>query len=470
MSRISTQPDAQSLLASGYAAIAQQYHLPNEFPEEAASQAQEISQCFRDPATWLGGERIHCEQLPLATLDPAESTDLDQAFFLEKDGESILLHYALADVGAFVPVGSPVELEAWNRGVTVYGFAQKVPLYPTEISQQAASLLPDGLRPAFLVTVELNAESKLRLRAIERVICQSRAKLDYASVDIKSIEHLDTFAQRMWTNEAERGAMRFQFPEQEVITDPSAPGGVRLDLRYPLYSEQVNATLSLAVNIAIAQQFMESQTGLFRVMDEPDPRALKRLRLEAHALGIPWPQNEPLLSIMRRLDASNFDHKRFLLTARRAGGRASYALYTQAKLPWHFAIAAPYVHATAPMRRLADRYVLELSYGLFHQQIASKQLQQTLATLPQVMDSRGGRARAVVQAVIDLVEAITLQPRIGQTLDAEVVDADAQIVQTLDSAIRSRAVQLPSVNDGDRVRVRIDAADPSTRKIVLTAV
>ena len=54
------------------------------------------------------------------TLDPASSTDLDQAFAIEASGSDLLLHYAIADVAWFVEDGGPIDEEAWRRGTTTY--------------------------------------------------------------------------------------------------------------------------------------------------------------------------------------------------------------------------------------------------------------------------------------------------------------------------------------------------------------
>lgn len=467
--RIRTDKSAQQTLCEGFAAIQRQFRLPTEFPEAAMAEAREVAM-RSNPSDWYGGNRRDLTEMPFVTLDPPTSTDLDQAFFIEKDGDYIVLNYALADVSAFVKAGGAIEQEAWSRGVTIYGLSEKVSLYPTEISQQAASLLPGGPRPAFLVVVAIDPSGRLTLRNIERILCRSRAKLAYTTVNLNEIAYLEEFANRMWINEADRGAMRIQFPEQEVESDPTAPGGVRLNLRTPLYSEKVNSALSLSVNLTLAELFLANHTGLFRVMDQPEARALKRLRFEAHALGINWRRDESLNSLMRRLAPENMDHKRFLLTVRRAGGRAGYAEFATNNKPWHFAIAAPYVHATAPMRRLADRYVLELALQLFQGASPSSELIEQNHLLPPVMDRASSRAKSVAQAVIDLIEAVTLQPRIGEVLQAEVVDAEAKIIQTVDSAIRSRVAQLPQVRDGDMIRVRIDKADPTERRIMLTAV
>ncbi len=470
--RITTQQSAEQALESGFSAIIKQFELPQEFPMDVLTEAEQAIESFRrDPLSGSNEARRDATEIPFVTLDPPTSTDLDQAFYIEKNQDHLILHYALADVAAFVPQGGAIEREAWSRGVTIYGLANKVPLYPTSISQQAASLLPDGPRPAILVRVAIDAEGCITLLGVERVLCSSREKLAYSSVNLAQLPHLEDFANRMWIAEAKRGSKRFQFPEQEVIADRSSPGGVRLELRTPLYSEEVNSALSLSVNIAIADLFKTAHTGLFRIMDEPTPRALDRLRLEAHALQIDWPADMPLEQLMRRLEPSDMVHKRFLLMVRRAGGRASYAVYSEKNAPWHAAIGAAYVHATAPMRRLADRYVLELAYRLSNGLSIPVSLDTALRELPAVMASGSGKARAVVQAVIDLIEAVSLQHRIGEVLKAEVVDADSKIVQTLDSAIRSRAAELPpSVNDGDIVWVRIDEADPVHRRVALTSV
>ena len=42
---------------------------------------------------------------PFVTLDPASATDLDQAFAIDRAGDDLVLHYAIADVGFFVRPG-----------------------------------------------------------------------------------------------------------------------------------------------------------------------------------------------------------------------------------------------------------------------------------------------------------------------------------------------------------------------------
>ena len=63
-----------------------------------------------------------------------------------------MLHYAIADVGFFVRPGDALDQEAWRRGVTVYMPDERARLYPATLSEGAASLLPDGPRPAVVFT------------------------------------------------------------------------------------------------------------------------------------------------------------------------------------------------------------------------------------------------------------------------------------------------------------------------------
>ena len=92
------------------------------------------------------------------------------------------MHYAIADVAAFVEPGDPVDLAANERGETLYGADSKIPLHPTAISEDAASLLPDQVRPALLWTIRVDDTGEGTEVKVERARVRSTAKLDYATV------------------------------------------------------------------------------------------------------------------------------------------------------------------------------------------------------------------------------------------------------------------------------------------------
>jgi exoribonuclease R len=459
------QKEAQAALAEGLASIIQQYQLPLDFPIDVQQAAMASMLPSR---TEFSNGRRDATNIPFVTLDPATSTDLDQAFYLERDGHAIVLHYALADVGAFVQREQAIETEAWKRGITIYGISGKIPVYPKTISQQAASLLPDGPRPAILVVVSIAPDGSLKLRCVESIVCSSRAKLAYDSVDLSTMPLLTEFANRMWANETARGAVRVDFPQQEVVMNEAAPGGVQLELKSRIESEEMNSALSLAVNMALGGLLCEAKVGLFRVMDVPDSKSIEQLRRSASAIGITWMATESLYDVQKRLDVHNSVHQRFLLEARRSSGRVSYEVYSPDKKPWHAAIAATYVHATAPMRRLGDRYVLDLA--LLVAKPVPPSILATIAKLPDIMRKSESRANSVDRAVVDLMEAVSLQDRIGEVLEAVVVDVDNGTVQSTDFAIQARVHLSPNAANGDKIQVRIDEANPTQRRIKLSPI
>lgn len=390
------------------------------------------------------------------TLDPATSTDLDQAFHIEEAGRDLLLHYALADVGWFVPEGGAMEAEAWTRGVTLYLPDGKARLYPPVLSEQAASLLPDGPRPAVVVTVRCGSGGAVTLEGAARATIHSRAKLAYETVDVAQVPHLEDFAARMQRAEEARSAARVDPPEQEIERD--ADGRYRLHLRPWHPSEKVNSALSLAANIAVAEALHAAGTGLFREMPPPDERALRRLRQTARGLGLTWPDTMPLADFERGIDPRTVAGASFQLAIRRATGGADYRPFRAGHRPFHAAIGATYCHATAPMRRLADRYVLDAVLALMGGQSGpAPELFERLADTMNAADSRQG---AIERAVLDLAEAALLHGREGEVFRAVVTDRDEKgaRLQLVDVPVVAR-VDTRSVAGGDEIQVRLVSAD-----------
>jgi exoribonuclease R len=128
----------------------------------------------------------------------------------------------------------------------------------------------------------------------------------------------------------------------------------------------------------------------------------------------------------------------------------------------HFAIAAAYAHATAPLRRLQDRFVSECCLAACAGTPVPGWVRAGLPALPAAMAAADHRAREVERGVIDLVEAVLLAPRVGERFDAVVVDDG--LVQLRDPAVRAR-LDGHGAEPGTEVAVRLDAADPVTRTV-----
>jgi exoribonuclease R len=91
-------------------------------------------------------------------------------------------------------------------------------------------------------------------------------------------------------------------------------------------------------------------------------------------------------------------------------------------------------------------------------------VREALPALPEAMAAASRRARAVERGVVDLVEAVLLAGREGETFDAVVIDEG--VVQLAHPAVRGRLVGGPA--PGADVRVRLDRADPAERTVVFS--
>ena len=109
-----TVVDPQCVLAEGLAAIRDPVPAAGRLPARRRGRGRSRRRGARPTS--------HADRtaLPFVTLDPAASRDLDQAFAIEAAGSDLLLHYAIADVGWFVPDGGAMDAEAWVRGTSQY--------------------------------------------------------------------------------------------------------------------------------------------------------------------------------------------------------------------------------------------------------------------------------------------------------------------------------------------------------------
>jgi VacB/RNase II family 3'-5' exoribonuclease len=450
--------DPCNALDRGLAAIREQFQVPDAFPEAVLAAANEAA--ARRPS-----DHVDRTDVPFVTLDPASSIDLDQAFAIERSGNDLLLRYAIADVAWFVRDGDPVDTEAWQRGQTIYLPDGKSSLYPPVLSEGVASLLPNQDRPAALFTVRVASDGEAGLDGAERAVIRSRAKLAYDEVEEADLP--DGFAEisrRIGEADKRRGAARVDPPEQEVAA--LGDGRYQLLFRPRLASEDRNAALSLAANLAVAKVLAAHKTGLFRVMPEPDKRAVKRLRHTAAAFGIDWPAATPLATFEPSLNPNKPTHAAFMLAIRRATLGAGFQPYREDGEPWHSAVAATYAQATAPLRRLADRYVIRAALAVTNGQPVPTAVSEAFERLPKVMARAEERSNQIGRAAIDLAEAVMLHGREGENFPAIVTDVD-------DRGARMQLKALPIVArvdadgavPGDELNVRLVSADPVRREI-----
>ncbi|MFC0590190.1 RNB domain-containing ribonuclease [Novosphingobium aquiterrae] len=455
--------DPDRLLSDGLAAIREQFKVPAGFPPAVDAAAAAAAQ--RVPT-----EHVDRTAMPFVTLDPATSTDLDQAFTIEAAGSDLLLHYAIADVAWFVADGDPIDVEAWSRGETFYLPDGKAGLYPRVLAEGAASLLPDGPRPAVVFTTRVAPDGSVRLVGAERALIRSRTKLAYDAVRDEDLPAgFADLSQRIAQAEDRRGAARVDPPEQEVEHDGN--GHFTLRLRPLELAETRNAALSLATNMAVADTLYAAKTGLFRVMAEPDASAVLRLRHTAQAFGLDWPQGQSLKDFEAALNQRDPAQAAFMLAIRRAGNGASYVPYQDGVKPWHSAMAATYCHMTAPLRRLADRYVVRAALAVANGQVVPADVDAAFQKLGPVMAKADARANQIERAVVDLAEAAMLAGQEGKSFSAMVTDLGetGARIQLCDLPVVARTTA-HAVTPGEKITVRLDRADPIRRELAFSRI
>ena len=450
--------DPSHALADGLASIRGEFQVPEAFPAEVLAAAEEAA--GRAPA-----DHVDRTALPFVTLDPATSTDLDQAFTIERSGQDLLLLYAIADVAWFVDDGGPIDREAWRRGTTQYLPDGRAGLYPPVISEGAASLLPNGPRPAVIFTVRVDADGEVALDGAERAIIQSRAKLAYDKVTESELPaDFAELARRIQGAEARRGAARVNPPAQELVS--IGEGRFELLFQPPLESEVRNAAMSLATNLAVADLLQAHGTGLFRVMAEPDDRAVSRLRHTARGLDIRWPPEMSLAELERSLDPADPRHATLMLAIQRAGQGAGYVPFRAGETPWHSAVAATYAHATAPLRRLADRYVVRAALAIANGHAVPGEVTDAFEKLPAVMARADALGSRIERAAIDLAEAVLLSGREGDAFAAIVTEVDHKgaRIQLRDLPVVARIAEA-GLEPGQSLQVILVKNDPQLRTI-----
>lgn len=443
-------------MREGFAAIRQEAEVPVEFPPEVEAEAAAAARREHEAPQ---------VDLPFVTIDPPGARDLDQAMHLERRGSGHRVRYAIADVGAWVDPGEAVDAEARVRGVTVYAPDGRTPLHPPVLSEAAASLLPGQWVPAVLWTLDLDGEGQLEQTAVERVQVRSRAQHTYEDVPAEVATLLAEIGERRAALQHARGGVQLDVPEQIVVADGD---GWTVQYRVPLESEDHNAQISLLTGIAAAQLMLEGGAGILRTQPAPDEKAFERLRLQARALGAEWPTDVPYADFIAGLDADTPAHAALLREAAGIGKGAAYTAFDGAppENGHHFAIGAPYAHATAPLRRLQDRFVSACCLAFAQGEAVPDWVRQALPTLPDAMAAADRRARSVERGVIDLVEAVLLAERVGEEFDGVVIDDG--VVQLSDPAVRAKVSGTPE--PGADVRIRLDRADPAERKVEFSVV
>jgi ribonuclease R len=319
------------------------------------------------------GGRRDLRHLTTVTIDAASTRDIDDALAVLPAGVdgALRVFVSIADVDAFVPAGSPLDVEARARATSVYLSGHVVPMFPPRLSDDAISLVEGRERPAMTVELRIDDEGVLTSVDIYPSLIVSKARLTYDQVaayfatgepgsmgdEVRAaLRWLRTAAARLSTVRAARGGVELLREETSVTYDANTNEPTGFALRTDTEAHKLIERLMVAANEAVARWLVDrGLPGIFRVHDEPDPDRVRLLASFAQNFGFE-------AGLGRRLSARGLAafEAQFRKSPQAPAIRTALAnvlppaRYTPDFGP-HFGLAAPlYLHFTSPIRRYAD--------------------------------------------------------------------------------------------------------------------
>ena len=451
---------AQSELAVALAELRASLELPNGFPPDVLAEAQAAASASPPPT-------VDHRDIPFITIDPAGSMDLDQALHITRRSAGFLVHYAIADVPGFVPAGGAVDREARVRGQTLYAADGRIPLHPPVLSEDRVSLLPGVDRTAYVWSFELDEAGVIERTGLERARVRSRERLSYdeaqARIDAGGGDPLELLREvglARIEQERRRGGASLNSPEEEIVR---SDGGYALKRRHLLPVESWNAQLSLMTGMAAAAIMLEARVGILRTMPKPTAERIASFRTQTEALGRPWPESVTYGEYLRGLDRED---PAALAVMQAAGGLFRGAGYEAMDGrvpadPEQSALAAPYAHVTAPLRRLVDRWGLVVCEALVAGREVPAWARETLHELPALMGASSQRASRLDGASVARVEAAVLSDRVGRRFVATVLEIRGEnaVIQLAAPAVTATCPATIGARAGTTVEVVLEHAD-----------
>lgn len=411
------------------------------------------------------GDRVDLTDLPFVTIDPDGSRDLDQAIHMERAGDGWRIRYAIADVAAHVSPRGALDADTWDRVETVYCPDLIVGLHPPTMSEGYASLLPGQRTKAVVWDLVVAGDGTLRSTDVRRgwVVCvrqYSYAELADAPPPeaVALVSLLAEFGAARRSVLREAGAVTLPKPSQEVERDQ---GGLRLAFRAAGGIEDDNAQVSLMTGMAAARLMLDAGVGVLRTMPPASDDAVRRLKRQALALGVDWPRGAEYSGVLDTIDAASATGAAFLTAAVTLFRGAAWEPFDASRgLPapdnvTHGALAAPYAHVTAPLRRLVDRYGTEICVAHAAGQPVPSWVTDALPGLGKTMISGVRRGGRVDRACIDAVEAAVLDSHVGEEFAAVGLDKDT--IQLAEPAVVARCTG--DIRVGRRMRATLVHAD-----------
>lgn len=432
-------------------AVMRSHDLPVDFPPDAEEEAHRIAQAFSDQAPYLVGRDDFTTDATV-TIDPADAKDFDDAVWVRRDEKGHwLLKVHIADVGALVPPGGPLDREARNRATSVYLPGKVIPMFPEAISNAVASLQEGQVRLVQSVLLDMDPEGRVTRRRFVSGAIKVARRLAYeqaqALIDQKEpisdaeeeklrlhLHAMRDLAAILNRRRHRRGCLELQMPEARLDFDEeNRVSGAHW--RQHLVAHSVIEEFMLAANEAVAEELETSRVPfLHRAHPDPDPFKLRGFGRFAGRVGYTLEHPEDRFEIGRLLER----------TKGKPEGRAIHfallrsmkkAIYS-AEAGGHYALAARYYcHFTSPIRRYPD-LVVHRQLTRWHKEGRAGFDARELVSLAEHCSYCERRAEAAERELVKRRILAYLADRLGE-------EYDAVITGVADYGIFAQGVTMP---------------------------
>lgn len=342
-----------------------------EFDDDVKREAKRISASGVWPDDYKN--RLDLRELPIFTIDSAESKDLDDAVSIERTDSGYTLGVHIADVSHYVKGSSPLDKSALDRGTSIYYADQVIPMLPKELSNGICSLNPNEDRLTFSAIMDITKAGKLKSFKFAKSVIRSRVKgvykeinsiLDDTATDeikekyaqlIPSIEIMNELADKRIEARKKRGAPEIETSESKIILNDNH---ICIDVmpRTRGKSEMIIEEFMLLANESAAKLAAEKEIPfVYRVHEQPATEKIETLKDSLRRLNVEVPVFSSIKPVhMAQILENSKDKECYpiinMLTLR-SMAKAKY----QVEPIGHFGLALDdYAHFTSPIRRYPD--------------------------------------------------------------------------------------------------------------------
>jgi len=488
--------------------IIEEYELPTEFPEDVITEAKALP---GEVAESMLKERVDLRTLQTVTIDGERAKDFDDAVSIEKlpDGR-FRLWVHIADVSYYVPWGSELDNESYNRGTSVYLPDRVIPMFPERLSNHICSLNPredrltltaemmfdeNGNRTNYKIYESvINSNERMTYTAVKEILEDEDSKIISRYSDLIETFHLmRELCLKLRAKRMGRGSIDFDLPEPEIILDLQSKT-INIVRSERNIAHQIIEEFMLAANETIARHMGNKEIPfIYRVHESPDEDKITEFNEFMEDLGYKFKLNHQQPKTFQRLLNKLEGKSEETLINQLLLRSMKQARYSTENIG-HFGLASEhYTHFTSPIRRYPDlivhRLIKEVSKNRRVKEDRRSMLDAKLKDIAKHSSERERLSMEAEREVVELKKLEFMQDKIGSEYDGVIsgvvafgffveledilVEGLVRVTSMYDDFYRFEERQHRLAGDrtdkvyrlGDKVRVRVDKVDMEKRKI-----